>query len=522
MNTSLMFADLGSLIGGSWIVIAVIGIVLVVFFGMALILSRYTKVGPNQVLVISGRKHRYVDPDGTVQTRGFRIVKGGGTFVLPIIEKVDILSLELLTIDVQTPEVYTSKGVPVRVDGVAQIKIKGDDISIATAAEQVLSKTIDEIKSVATQTLEGHLRAILGTMTVEDIYQNRDAFASKVQEVAAGDMANMGMAIVSFTIRDIRDSQGYLDALGKPRIAQVKRDATIAQAEADRDSMIRSAQAMQSGQEAKFAADAKIAEAQRDYQMNVASFQASVNLKKAEADLAYDLQKYKTGQLVKAEEVQVNIVEKQKQIELQQQEILRKQRELEAQVQKPADAERYRVETLANATKFQLETEAAGAASAAKAKGFANADVARATGLAEAEANKARGLAEASIIEAQGAATAEAMKLKAESFKQYNEAAVIEMIVRILPEVAGKVSEPLSKTEKMVIINSGNGAGGGASKLTGDVTQIMSQLPPVIESLTGIKFEKLLQQIPAIKNSMGDGDARSAQQQKQQPPSGVA
>ena len=347
------------------IVIVVLGVG--AFLLIWMVLSRYTKVGPNDVLIVSGRKHRFVDPDGTVRTRGFRIVKGGGTFVYPIVEKVDILSLELLTIDVQTPEVYTSKGVPVKVDGVAQIKVKGDDISIATAAEQFLSKGTDDIKNIAMQTLEGHLRAILGTMTVEEIYQNRDAFASKVQEVAAGDMANMGLGIVSFTIRDIRDTQGYLDALGKPRIAQVKRDAQIAQAEADRDAMIKSSQATQAGQEAKFQADSKIAEAQRDYQSNVASYQATVNQKKAEADLAYDLQKFKTGQLVKAEEVQVQIVEKQKQIELQQQEILRKQRELEATVQKPADAERYKVETLANAKKFQLETEATGAASATKA-----------------------------------------------------------------------------------------------------------------------------------------------------------
>jgi flotillin len=234
----------------------------------------------------------------------------------------------------------------------------------------------------------------------------------------------------------------------------------------------------------------------------VAGYQAVVNQKKAEADLAYDLQKFKTGQLVKAEEVQVQIIEKQKQIELQQQEILRKQRELEANVQKPADAERYKVETLANATKFQLETEAAGAASATKAKGFAAADVAKATGLAEADANKARGLAEASVIEAQGKATASAMQAKADSFKQYNEAAVIEMIMRVMPEIAGKISEPLAKLDKMVIINSGNGPGGGASKLTGDVTQIISQLPPVIESLTGIKFEKLLEQVPALRKAM--------------------
>jgi len=495
---------------GGLTVIAGLVVAVVVCLLFVLVLSRYTKVGPNQVLIVSGRRHRLEDGSQV----GFRIVKGGGTFVYPILEKVDVLSLELLTIDVQTPEVYTSKGVPVKVDGVAQIKVKGDDVSIRTAAEQFLGKSQDEIRNIATQTLEGHLRAILGTMTMEEIYQNRDAFASKVQEVAAGDMANMGLAIVSFTIRDIRDTQGYLDALGKPRIAQVKRDAQIAQAEADRDAMIKSSQATQAGQEAKFAADSKIAEAQRDYQTNVAGYQAVVNQKKAEADLAYDLQKFKTGQLVKAEEVQVQIIEKQKQIELQQQEILRKQRELEANVQKPADAERYKVETLANAKKFQLETEAAGAASAtkatgfatadvAKATGFATADVAKATGIAEAEANKARGLAEAAVIEAQGKATAEAMRMKAESFKQYNEAAVIEMIVRILPEVAGKVSEPLSKMEKMVIINSGNGPGGGASKLTGDVTQIIAQLPPVIESLTGIKFEKLLEQVPALKKAMG-------------------
>src|SRR6478752_501844 len=422
------------------VVVSVVGIVIVIFVFLAIWAGRYTKVGPNQVLVVSGRKHTYRDPDGTVQSRGFRIVKGGGTFVIPVIEKVDLLSLELLTIDVQTPEVYTSKGVPVRVDGVAQIKVKGDDISIGTASEQFLSKGTEEIKNIAMQTLEGHLRAILGTMTVEEIYQNRDAFASKVQEVAATDMQNMGLGIVSFTIRDIRDTQGYLDALGKPRIAQVKRDAQIAQAEADRDAMIKSSQATQAGQEAKFVADTKIAEAQRDYQSNVAQYQAAVNLKKAEADLAYDLQKYKTGQLVKAEEVQVEIVAKQKQIELQQQEILRKQRELEATVQKPADAERYKVETLANAKKFQLETEAAGAASAAKAQGFAAADVQKATGLAEAEANKAKGIAQAAIIEAQGKAQAEATRLKAEAFQKFNEAAVLEMLIKVMPEIAGKIS----------------------------------------------------------------------------------
>jgi flotillin len=501
---NLLIASLLGMLGegAAFTGLAIFGIVFVIFLFGFVWARRYTKVGPNEVLVVSGRKHRYLDAGGQSFDRGFRIVKGGGTFIIPVIEMSSVLSLELLTIDVQTPEVYTSKGVPVRVDGVAQIKVKGDDVSIATAAEQFLSKDTSEIKNIAMQTLEGHLRAILGTMSVEDIYQNRDAFAQKVQEVAAGDMANMGLGIVSFTIRDIKDSQGYLEALGKPRIAQVKRDAQIAQAEADRDAMIKSSQAQQAGQEAKFVADTKIAEAQRDYNSKTAEYTAAVNQKKAEADLAYDLQKYKTGQLVKAEEVQVQIIEKQKQIELQQQEIQRRQRELEATVQRPADAERYRVEALATATKFQLETEAQGAAEAAKAKGLAAADVARATGLADADAQKAKGLAEAAIIEAQGTATAEAMRLKADSYKQYNEAAVIELLVRVLPEIAGKISEPLAKMEKMIIINSGDGASSGASRVTGDITRIIAQLPPVLESLTGVKFEELLKQVPALRNAM--------------------
>lgn len=500
MNPALALVDGTAGIGA--VAIAVVGLVLVIFLFIAVWASRYTKVGPNEVLIVSGRQHRVATADGKSSLRGFRIVKGGGTFIIPVVEKADVLSLELLTIDVQTPEVYTSKGVPVKVDGVAQIKVKGDDVSIATASEQFLSKSVEDIKNIAMQTLEGHLRAILGTMTVEEIYQNRDAFASKVQEVAAGDMANMGLSIVSFTIRDIRDTQGYLDALGKPRIAQVKRDAVIAQAEADRDSAIRAAQAAQAGQEAKFKADTKIAESKRDYEMSVADYNASVNQKKAESELAYDLQKFKTNQLVKAEEVQVSIIEKQKQIELQQQEILRRQRELEANVQKPADAERYKVETLAAARKFQLEAEAAGAASAAKATGFAQAEVVKATGTAEADANRARGLAEASVIEAQGIATAEAMRKKAESFKEYNQAAIIQLIVDALPQIAAEISAPLAKTEKMVIINSGPGPGGGASKLTGDVTTILSQLPPVLESLTGVQFDQLLAQVPALKNAM--------------------
>ena len=475
------------------------------FLWVVVYASRFTKVGPNQVLVISGKRHRL--PSGEIV--GYRIVRGGGVFVWPVLEKVDFLSLEIMTIDVKTPEVYTIKGVPVLVDGVAQVKVRGDDVAIRTASEQFLSKYTVEIQRVALQTLEGHLRAILGTLTVEEIYQNRDAFAVKVQEVASGDMANMGLQIVSFTIRDIRDNQGYLDALGKPRTAQVKRDAIIAQAEADRDSTIKSAQANQAGQTAKFEADAVVAQSNRDYQMKLADYQASVNLKKAEADLAYDLQRFKTGQGVKKEEIQVEVVEKQARIQVQEQEIQRKQKELEATIQKPAEAERSRVQTLAEAEKFKLETEAAGAASATKARGFAEADVVKAKGIAAAEANKAQGLAQAEVIKAQGLAEAEAMARKAESWRQYGEAAITQMFIEMLPNLAGRISEPLSKTEKIVIVNSG-GDSAGASRVTKDITNIMAQLPPALEAVSGIDLKKVLENLAGRVSGKGDAGDKKA------------
>ena len=227
----------------SLVVGVALGILFLVFMIIIVYASRYQKVGPNEVLVIAGRRRRMMMADGGRATVGFRIVKGGGAFIWPVFERADTLSLELMTLDVKTPEVYTAKGVPILVDGIAQVKVKGDDISIATAAEQFLSKSQGEIMQVALQTVEGHLRAIMGTLTVEEAYSHRDAFAKQVQDVAASDLANMGLTIVSFTIRDIRDNQGYLDALGKPRTAEVKRDATIGEAEAARDATIRSAQA---------------------------------------------------------------------------------------------------------------------------------------------------------------------------------------------------------------------------------------------------------------------------------------
>lgn len=486
--------------------IAAGSVVAVFLLTLTSIAARYKKVGPNEVMIISGMKHTVVGPDGTKEKVGYRIRKGGGAFVIPLLEKMDILSLELLTLDVETPEVITAKGVPVIVDGVAQIKVRGDDQSIRTASEQFLSKGQEEIMRIALQTVEGHLRAILGTMTVENIYQNRDQFAQNVQDVAASDLANMGLQIVSFTLRNIRDQHGYLDALGKPRTAEVKRDAQIAQALADRDAAIKAAEAMREGESAKILAKTQIAEAEKTYQIQKAAYDLESQQKRAEADLSYDLQKYKTGQLVKKEEVQVHVVEKEMEIQVQEKEILRRERELDASVKKPAEAEKYKIEVTAEAQRYKYEAEAKGLGEATKLKGFAEADVSKARGTAEAEVSrvkgqanadviKATGLSEAEIIRAKGEAEAEAMKKKAGSFREYNEAAVVQMVSGILPEIAKAVSEPLSKVEKIAIVSTD---ALGASKIPGDVARIIASLPPVVESLTGVNLGELMGKLPKL------------------------
>jgi len=481
-----------------------IGIALLLFFSIWMLASRYRKVGPNEALVISGGR------------RGFRIIRGGGTFVWPIVEMAETMCLDVMTIHVHTPAVYTARGVPVMVDGIAQIKIdSSSEASLAIAAEQFLRRTQDDIMKVALQTVEGHLRAILGTMEVEDIYKDREVFAQKVQEVSATDLRNMGLKIVSFTLRDIRDDQGYLDALGKPRLAEVKREAAvkeaqaaaeaqIAQAEANRDAAIRSAQAKKEGDVERLKAEAEIAAATRDYETKRAEYLAIVNQRTAEAALSYDLQRYKTGQLVKKEEVSVQAIEKEQQVSVQEQEILRKQKELEATVVKPADARRYSVQTEADAERYKLTAEAAGRAEAKKAQGLAEAEVIAATGRAEAEAIRQRGAAEAEVIRAKGLAEAEAMKKKAESYHDYGAAAVTEMMVKMLPELAKAVAEPLSKTEKIVMVSSGEGGALGASKITREIAQMMAQLPPVVESLSGISLKDIVGKIPGMTPPAGE------------------
>ena len=497
--------------------IAIFGL-LFVFLILAMVYSsRYKKVGPNEVLIISGRGTAVIDSaTGKAYRRSFRIVRGGGTFIWPVLERVDHLSLELMTIEVVTPNVYTLYGVPVTVDGVAQVKVGSDDVSMVTASEQFLSKSTAEIQNVALQTLEGHLRAIVGTMTVEEIYKDRDKFAQRVQEVSSLDMKNMGLVIVSFTIKNIHDEQVYLDALGQARIAEVKRDATIGQANAQRDATIQSARARQEGETAKFEAETKIAEANRNYSVQKASYDADVNQKKAEAELAYILQQNITNQKVKEEEVQVAVVEKRKQIEVQEQEVMRKERELEATIRKPAEAEQFKIRTLADAKKFQLEVEAEGQSSAIRSVGMGEADANKARGLAQADIIQAQGLAQAEIIQAQGLAEAIATQKKAEAWENYTQAAILQQILNVLPGLANAIAQPLAKTEKIVVINSGgdSNSGAGVSKITKDVADTMAQVPAVIEALTGISIMDLLKHLPAVKAAVAKTESEEKKEQK--------
>lgn len=454
--------------------------------------------GPNEALIRSGGGR---EPKVTV---------GGRIIVLPIFFRAQRLSLEVMTLAVETVKVYTKEGVAITVDGVAQVKVARAEEAIRTAAQQFIGKPQREIAQVALQTLEGAQRAILGTMTVEDIYQDRESFAQSVGEVAGPHMANMGLEIVSFTIRDIRDDQGYLDALGRKRTAEVTRDAEIGEAEATRDAAIRraeaerdasivAAQANRDQEAARFEAETSIAASERDFRVQKARYEQETNARQAEAELAYALQEAKTRQDIREQELQIEVVERTKQIEVEQQEIERRQRELEAGVKRPAEAERYRLETIAAGEKMRAVAEAEAEAETLTLHGGGEADAIRARGEAEAEAIRARGLAEA-----------DAMRTKAEAWKQYGQAAVIDSLLTSLPDVAAAISQPLAQTDRIVMI-SGEGGSTGASKLTGDVTKVVSQLPDLVESLTGIDILATLKNLPrVVATSNGADDVATA------------
>jgi flotillin len=502
-----------SMITQFFVPIIVMCVLLALIVAMALFSRNYLKVPPNAVAVFSGRKRKL--SDGKIV--GYRMIKGGAAFRYPLLEQVDYLSLNVFTIPLEIKRAYTKQGVPISVKAVANVKIKSDDMSLSAAAERFLGMSHEEIQRVIFQTLEGHLRSILGTLTVEEVNSDRASFAQKLTSEAAVDLERMGIGVDVLTIQDISDEEGYLDALGKKRTAEVKRDGTIGEAEATRDAKIKSALAMQEGEKAKFDADANIAAAQRDFQVRQAQFLAEVETQKATAAQAGPLSQAKAKQAVVMEEVRVERVRTQEQIAVQEQEVQRKQKELEATVIKAAEADRQAAILRAEAKKQAaiLEAEGNKAAQIAMAEaaqerfrqeGLGQAAATEAQGRAEASKVEAVGLAQARAIEAQGVAEAQAILKKAEAWKQFNEAAKLQTILEKLPAVLqasasvfGAVAAPLGNIDRVVVIEQGNSAAGDG---TGGIGRIAQTGPALVFSLLQ-QLQALGLDVPSVLSQLG-------------------
>ncbi len=469
-----------------WFVIVGLAL-LVVIFVLTGIGRLFRKAGPHEALVVYG-------------WRGTRIVKGRATVIFPVFENSRWLSLELMSFDVAPQQdLYTKQGVAVTVEAVAQIKVKSDPESILTAAEQFLTKSPQERDGLIRLVMEGHLRGIIGQLTVEEIVKQPEMVGERMRSTCAADVNKMGLEVVSFTIKEVRDKNEYITNMGKPDVARIKRDADVAAAEASRDTAVATAAAQlaaavataeadQKRIEAQTASQAKQAEAQRDLEVKKAAYQESVKKQQAQADKAYEIQTNVMQQQVITEQVKVQQVEKEQQIKVQDAEIQRRERELVATVLKQAEVERQRIETLAAAEKQRLIAEAEGHASAIRAQGEA----------------------EAEIIFKKGDAEARAMNVKAEAYQEYNQAAVVDKLFTNMPEIVRALAAPLANVDKITIVSTGNGDSAGMSKITGDITKMAAQIPALFETLSGMQLSELLGKVRTIgdKTPPANGDSK--------------
>lgn len=475
-----------------WLIVGLM--VVVVVFIMVSLATLFRRAGPHEAIIVYG-------------LRGIRIVKGGGTIIFPMIETSKTLSLELMSFDVAPQQdLYTKQGVAVTVEAVAQIKVKSDPESIQTAAEQFLTKAPDEREGLIRLVMEGHLRGIIGQLTVEQIVKEPEMVADRMRATCADDMNKMGLEVISFTIKEVRDKNEYITNMGKPDVARIRRDADVATAEAERDTLIKRAEAQRDAEEAKALADqqrvlaetlslAKQAEAQRDLDVKKAAYVESIKKQEAQADKAYELETNVMQQQVVAEAVKVKEIERLAQVKVEQAEIQRRGNELIATVVKEADVQRQKIETLANAEKQRLKAEADGKAASIRAQGEA----------------------EAEVIFKKGEAEAKAMDIKAKAYQEYNQAAVVDRLISSLPEVVRAMSTPLGNVDKITVVSTGDGDSAGVNKLTGDMAKIAAQVPALFEALSGMQMSDLLSRVRQI----GD-KAPKPQEQPTLPPDDVS
>ena len=488
---SLFGIDQSSILVAVAILLGLLGLVA----AMALFPRNYIKVPPSTVAIFFGRKHTFADEKGAKTTVGFRVVRGGAALRVPLLENVAYLSLNIISIPLRIQRAYTKEGVAVTVEAVANVKIAGDDVSLRGAAERFLGMPPDQIKGVIFQTLEGHLRAILGTLTVEEINADRQAFAQKMTDEAAVDLKKMGVNIDILTIQQISDDMGYLDALGKKRTAEVKRDAVIGEALATRDAMIRSAQADQEGKTKRYEADVAIAQSLRDKDSKQAEFDAAVQSKQKEAEQAGPLATAIARQRVTEQETRIEQIRKQQEVLVQEQEAARKAQELQATVVRPAEAERQaailqaeglRQATVIRAEATQKQLEYEGAGEAAKIERIGRAEAAKVLAIGEAEAE---------VIKKKLLAEAEGLQSKAEAWKNFNEAAKLNMVVEKMPELAQAFATQLAGIDKINIIDmgGGNGSSNGVTRVMGTVGGGMTALLAMLKDQFGIDLARLIE-----------------------------
>jgi flotillin len=385
----------------------------------------------------------------------------------------------------------------VTVEAVAQIKVRSDQASILTAAEQFLTKPPQQREGLIRLVMEGHLRGIIGQLTVEQIVKEPEMVGDRMRATCADDMSKMGLEVISFTIKEVRDKNEYISNMGRPDIARIKRDAEMATADAERDTAIKRATALRESAVAKAMADqerviaetasqTRQAEAQRDLEIKKAEYAEQSRRQQATADKSYELQTNVMLQQVTAEQVKVQQVEKEGQIKVQEAEILRHEKELIATVLKGAEIERQRIENMAAAEKNRLTAEAEGRAAAIRTQGEA----------------------EASIIFQKGESEAKAMNVKAEAYQQWNQAAVVDKLLTNMADVVRAMAEPLSKVEKITIVSTGNDNSAGVHKITGDMTKIAAQVPALFEALSGMDIKQLMSNVQGMKQKPnGSGEA---------------
>jgi flotillin len=465
-----------------WIIVGLA--IMTVLLLISMMAKLYRKAGPHEALIVYG-------------FGGTRVVKGHGTVVFPMFQVCRELSLELMSFDVAPQQdLYTKQGVAVTVEAVAQIKVKSDVESILTASEQFLTKTDQEREGLIRLVMEGHLRGIIGQLTVEEIVKQPEMVSDRMRSTCAEDMNKMGLEVISFTIKEVRDKNEYITNMGKPDVARIKRDADVASAEADRDTAIKRALAQREAAVAKAQADqervlaetlslAKQAESQRDLEVKKAQYLEVTKRQQAQADKAYDIQTNIMQQQVIAEQVKVQQIEKEQQVKVQEAEINRREKELIATVLKQAEIERQRIETLAAAEKQRLIAEAEGRASSIRAQGEA----------------------EAEIIFKKGESEAKAMNVKAEAFQEYNQAAVIDKLLTGLPDVVRALASPLANVDKITIVSTGNGDAAGMNKITGDLAKMAAQVPALFETLSGMNLGELLGKVRQIGDKAPKRDA---------------